>query len=325
MKLNTRCGRIKQNMAVLKIKTVASRDILIPSHTANLILDCGSGNAALLYIYILSHSCELDTDQAKKRLKMSDAEIHEALTVLERNGIIGKTESPRLPERADTTPDYTQRDVAERMGSDDNFKRLVAFCENSLGKILSSYDTQILLGIYDWLGLPFEVACLLITSCVDEARKKLGPGRVPTMRTIEKRAKDWVSRGILTIGRAEEHLREREKLGEEKVQIAKVLRITGRALSPTEEKYIAAWVGAGLSHELIEAAYDKTVVNTGSLKWSYMNKILAAWNELGYKTLSDIENGEKLPAQADAPAADEDAAERLRALNRKKREKLKEQ
>ncbi|MBQ9986198.1 MAG: DnaD domain protein [Oscillospiraceae bacterium] len=311
-------------MAVLKVKTAASRDILIPSHSANLLLDCQSAEAALLYIYILSHGGELDISAASKRLKLKEEAINDALKVLEAKGIVGKTEAPKPAQRSDAVPDYTQKDIAERMGSDGQFKQLVAFCENALGKYLSSYDIQVLLSIYDWLGLPFEVACLLITSCVDEAHKKLGPGRVPTLRTIEKRAKEWVAGGILTLGRAEEYLREMEKLGEEKGRIAAILRITGRALSPTEEKYIAAWVASGISHELIEIAYDKTVVNTGSLKWNYMNKILAAWHELGYRTAEDLVREERKEPQATA-TIDEGAAAKLRELNRKKREKREEQ
>lgn len=308
-------------MGVLKLKVPLTRDVVIPSHSANLLLDCADGNAALLYIYILAHSGELDTSAAEKRLKMSAEEMSRVLSLLEARGLIGKTEGIKIPERSDAVPEYSSVDVAEHLGSDNDFKYLVNFCEESLGKLLSTVDLQVLLGIYSWLGLPVDVICLLVKSCIDDMRKRYGPGRVPTMRTVEKRAKAWVRAGVLTLGRAEEYLREQEKLGREKTRFAELLRISGRALSPTEEKYISEWMSFGLSDELIEAAYDKTVVNTGSLKWSYMHRILVSWNVLGAKTLSDVEAGDNKPGEVSAhQGADESAAMRLRELNRKKRQ-----
>ncbi len=308
-------------MGILKLKVPRSQDVLIPAHSANLLLDCGDGNAALLYIYIMAHSGALDFEAAEKRLRMSAEEISRALSLLEARGLIGKTESVKIPERSDAVPEYSQTDVAEHLGSDNDFKYLVAFCEEALGKLLSTVDLQVLLGIYSWLGLPVDVICLLVKSCIDDMRKRYGAGRVPTMRTVEKRAKAWVRAGVLTLGRAEEYLKEQEKLGREKTRYAELLRISGRALSPTEEKYISEWLTFGLSDELIEAAYDKTVVNTGSLKWSYMHRILASWSALGAKTLSDVESGEQRGREEPSPAgADESAAMRLRELNRKKRQ-----
>lgn len=308
---------------MIKLKLPVSRDVVIPARSADLLLDCGDGAAALLYIYILSHSGELDISAAKKRLAMSEDEISRALRVLEERGLVGKTETVKIPDRSDAIPEYSHTDVAEHIGSDKDFKYLVNFCEETLGKILSTVDLQVLLGIYSWLGLPVDVICLLVASCLEETHKKYGAGRVPTLRTIEKRAKAWVRNGVLTLGRAEEYLKEQEKLGEDKGRMAALLRISGRTLSPTEERYITEWLGFGLSDELVEAAYDKTVINTGSLKWSYMHKILTSWKSMGFKTLSDVEAGERRDAQAEVSApGDESAAMKLRELNRQKKEKL---
>lgn len=305
-------------MAILKVALSASREVVISSSAANLLMEKGSGDAALLYIYILSHSCEIDVDAAAKRLSLSHERILAAVDTLSEIGLIGREAAPQIPERSDEIPEYSHTDVAEHMGSDESFKSLVRFCEDKLGKILSTVDLQVLLGIYSWLGLPVEVICLLVSSCIDETRKKYGSGRVPTMRTIEKRAKIWVREGIMTCGRAEEYLKEMEKLGSDKVRVASICGISGRTLSPTEDKYISNWLRLELSDELIASAYDKTVVNTGSLKWRYMDKILQTWFSQGIRSVSDIETKDFRPSGNQDAEEDISAAERLRRLNRKK-------
>lgn len=307
-------------MASIKIELSKSRDITIPLREANLLMDSGFGNAALLYIYILSHGEELDIQAAAKRLSLSSDDILTALKVLEERGIIGKTERPRLPDRGNEVPDFSESDVASFTGSDPEFKNLLTFCQQSLGKMLSTVDVKTLLGIYSWIGLPPDVIGVLITSTIKETKEKYGPGRIPTMNAIEKRAKIWASEGVMTLGRAEEYLREQERRGTVKARIAEILRISGRALSPTEDRYISDWISRGFSDELLAEAYDKTVVSTGKLSWNYMNKILLSWQAHGFTTLAEVrDEASRTQEPATSTSGDESAAMRLRELNRKKR------
>ena len=313
-------------MAKIQVILPTSRDVTIPASAADRLMDSADGTAALLYIYILSHSGELDMAAASKRLRIPEQALMESLGSLEKCGLVGKAEVVSVPERSDEIPEYSQRDVAEHMGSDNEFRYLVNFTEEKLGKLLSTVDLQVLLGIYSWLGLPVDVICLLITSSIDSARKHLGAGRVPTMRMIEKRAKEWVRAGVMSIGRAEEYLAEQEKLGSDKARIAKIVGISGRTLSTTENRYITEWLRLEIPDELIAAAYDKTVINTGERKWNYINKILMTWSERGFKTIDEVTSGErKTPvASGNSDEGDEGAAMRLRELNRKNRTKREE-
>ncbi len=317
-------------MSLLKVEISQNRDVVLNSRTANLLLDSGNGNAALLYIYIISHSGEIELSSASERLKMAPDEILKALDALRQLNLVGNTDAAKTLERADETPEYTTTDIAEHIGSDKSFKFLVNFCEEKLGKFLSTVDLRVLLSIYSWLGLPVDVICLLVTSCIDETRKKYGPGRVPTMRTIEKRAKLWLRDGVLTSTLAEEYLAKQEELNSAKKKIARILQISGRALSPSEDRYISEWLSLPISEELIANAYDKTLINTGSLNWRYMSSILESWHSLGIKTTADIQRLDKKPRD-DKPAkvatpsiSDEAAAMRLRELNRKNKMNTKE-
>ena len=69
---------------------------------------------------------------------------------------------------------------------------------------------------------------------------------------------------------------------------AELLGIKGRALSPTENKFLSSWLEMGFDDELIEMAYDRTLTNTGGLKWGYMNGILKSWHEKGLHTPADV-------------------------------------
>jgi DNA replication protein DnaD len=45
----------------------------------------------------------------------------------------------------------------------------------------------------------------------------------------------------------------------------------------------------GFDIDVILLAFDRTVTNTGGLKWSYMNKILSNWKEKGLSSVAEIE------------------------------------
>ena len=49
----------------------------------------------------------------------------------------------------------------------------------------------------------------------------------------------------------------------------------------------------GFDAEAVSIAYDRTVTNTGALKWSYMNKILQSWNEKSLHTAAEIEEKDR--------------------------------
>ena len=72
----------------------------------------------------------------------------------------------------------------------------------------------------------------------------------------------------------------------------RLLRIRNRSLSPGEEKYASSWISMGFEDGLLTEAYDRTCLNTGSLNWAYMNKILTRWHEAGIHTVEQLQKGE---------------------------------
>ena len=206
-----------------------------------------------------------------------------------------------------------------RSGEDPAFRGVLAEAERLLGHTLSGADTRTLFGIYDYLGLPVDVIMELMHHCADEARLKYGPGRVPRMRDIEKEAYIWANREIMTFEQAEEYIRSRARLRDEMEGVKRALGISGRPLAPSERKYVESWLELGFGAEALALAYDRTVTNTGQLKWSYMNKIVLSWHDKGLHSREEIERGDAPRRSAAKPRTERPASSGAGDLERMKK------
>lgn len=66
----------------------------------------------------------------------------------------------------------------------------------------------------------------------------------------------------------------------------------GRTLSPIEYEIINDWINSGISKELIIQALKESIYN-GAKSLRYISKILMSWQEKGYKSKSDLNQGIK--------------------------------
>jgi len=254
---------------------------------ADKLLACADGVCALLYLHILRRG-SFSLSAASRELKRSESEIALAADTLRKLDILH--EDYCLEEHE--LPGYNAKEIAVKAEKDSNFEGIVFEAQRQLGKLLSTNDMQILLGIYDHLGLPAEVIVLLISHCVEVYEKKHGEGRVPTMRFIEKEAWHWARTEVLTFDTAEEHIRLEKEKEEDISKIKEALQIKGRSITATEEKYINSWLDLGFASESIAIAYDRTIIGTGRLAWKYMDKILSTWHEKNLHTSQEINDGD---------------------------------
>ena len=292
----------------------AARDKLIAAH---------DGDTALLWLW-LCRSGVYNGDRAAEELCRTLGEMDRAYEKLCRMGLYPITpdrkEAPPTP--AEELPQYTVNDVLRRSSEDGSFKAVLKEAERVLGRSLSSPDMKILFGIYDYLALPTEVIFVLLNYCTELYRQKYGPGRLPSMRSIEKEAYSWANNEILTLEQAEEFIEESRSRRSRAEEIKAALGIRGRELTPTERKYVFSWLDMGFSVDALSVAYDRTVTNTGSLKWNYMNKIVSSWHQKGIHTVQEIEEKDRrtpTPAKNTEPTAPASQAElaRLRSIYEK--------
>lgn len=262
-------------------------DNIIAPSAADRLISAHDGDVALLYIYIMRTGCT-DPERAAAELCRTMQEIQAAEEKLRRMGLVLSEPGRTSILAADELPQYTASDLSRRSAEDPSFSIILAEARTVMGKTLSSNDMGILFGIYDYLALPTDVILMLLHYCQECCERLYGGRRTPTIRSIRQEAFRWANREILTIDLAEEYIRrEKEKLSRTE-QIKKLLGIQ-RDLSPTERKYISAWAEMGFEDEVISLALDRTVTQTGSLRWAYMNKILQSWQEKQLFTLEEIE------------------------------------
>ena len=189
---------------------------------------------------------------------------------------------------------YSERDVLEADSSDSEFKALRGEVERLLGRNLNTEELKILLGFIRYLGLPADVISVLICYCKDRARQR-GSLRNPSLRTIEKEAYAWAEQGIDNLEEAAAFIQAQNVRNSRMSRLQNQLQIRGRNLTAAEERYAQSWLEMGFEDEVITMAYERTCLNTGSLKWPYMDKILQRWHEAGLHTAEAVRNGDRKP------------------------------
>lgn len=278
----------------------------VPAAEAEQIIAAHDGDVALLWL-CLREDPETGIEDAARRLCRTRSEMDAALEKLQRMGLADMPAPPTpaqpvQPVRpavkllpAEETPQYTSEDLAARSREDPRFAALVIEAQRALGHVLNTNDLKKLFSLYDYLALPPEVIMMLLNYCV----KSRPTGNPPSMHQIEKEGYVWANREILTLEQAEEYIADSERRNEKLTQTAKLLGITGRKLSATESRYIGAWLEMDFDDEMIELALDRTVTNTGGLKWRYMNSILESWHKKGLKTPADVRDKDGLRKRGD--------------------------
>ena len=288
----------------------------MPAEAADKLIKSGDGDCALLYIYLMRRG-GAPAGGLCRALGFSRGRLSAAADKLRALGLLSGGE---LREGGEALPEYSAEEIVRRSGEDEGFKAVLAECEAVLGHTLTGADTRVLFGIYDYLGLPTDVIMVLLHHCAEECRRRYGPGRVPTLRQIEKESYVWVNREIMTLEQAEEYIRSREETRGNIERLRLALGLRDRQLSPSERKYLEGWLALGFTPEAIELAYDRTVTNTGALKWNYMDSIMRSWHEKGLHGVEEIEKGDlprrRQSAPVTRPGRDKPRAEDIERMKR---------
>ena len=273
----------------------ADESVVMTARAAEALVKLGSGDAALLYIALLRRHGTVQPRALAVELRWDKSRIETAERQLREVGLLAPTGAD-VPEPADEKPQYQRQDILEYLEHSDEFRNLTAEVERKLGKKLTTADIAVLLELNDFLGFPADVIYLLVCHCMDLTARKHGEGRRPTLRQIEQEGFAWARRGIDSQTEAHAYLKTyNERMGAMPAYM-RVLQLGDRTPSPSEEKYLSAWMAWGFPPETVALAYDKTVLKCHELKWPYCNGILKKWHEAGAHTPEEV-------AAKDRPAA----------------------
>ena len=271
------------------------------------VLSASDADAAQLRV-LLWVASDLSLIQKPKQLaKLADCDVkvmRDALAFWRKKGVLVSTEdaeeageetvapsqaTPKVEEpaaekplrRADELPNYTSTELAELLEKRVGVRTLVNEAQQILGKMFNPSEINILVGMYDYLGLSEESILLLLAHC-----RNIGKIR---LRSIEKYAYSLVDRDITTPAALEEEFRTVEAMYSFEGKIRTMFGMGSRSLTTRESKMLRAWVSYGYDEEIVRRAYEITVAATNKPSFPYANSILERWHAEGLKTAEEID------------------------------------
>ncbi len=290
---------------------------------ADALLKKGSGDAALLYLYLLRHDGYYEPEEVGRALKWERTRLDSAMVHLGELGI--QTGEPRpdfvqpIPD-ASEAPEYSREDLAQVLNSNGDFSYLYEAVRGMYGvAALPDRDTKTLLELFDHLGLPAEVLLLIVSHECEEYQKKYNnPAKNPPMSFIRRTAYRWKKSGVDTLEAADSFLKRQEYYITQEGALLNAVGIFGREAAAGERKFLRQWIDWGFPPKVVSIAYERTLMGTGQMKWSYCNAILRNWHEKGLHTVEEVQsaNAPRRPQKqtasnmAPAPARAISAAER---------------
>lgn len=287
---------------------LSNSSVALSGEVADKLIARGSGDAALLYLYLLRTGGDYDSAAAQKALGWNAAKVLSAFTHLVE---LGLAEDNTPPERKNAPkpehcPNYSSQDISSELSTEgSSFKPLLEEVEHLLGRKCSLADTRILLELYDHLAMPPEVLLLITARQIEETELRLGPGRRPRVSEIKAMAYRWKRLGVDTLEAAEERLQRMNYLRSQEGGLLEAVGITNRMAVDAEQRYLHQWTEWGFGPEAVRLAYDRVILRKGAMNWPYCNGILRRWHEKGAHTPAEIQAAErpgKAPKTAPPPA-----------------------
>ncbi len=188
---------------------------------------------------------------------------------------------------------FPPKEVAAAVNGNEAFKFLCQSFERRVGRPLKHSERNILMVITEEVGLPVEVAAMLVEYCfsIDKA----------TPAYMKSVALDWYSNGIGNIEKAEERINQLKERTSLENRLHTKFRMTS-VFSAKQKEFISSWAEMGISQEMIEEAYERTLDATGKLSFPYMDAILKSWFDKGITSPEQLTKENK-PAAATSTAA----------------------
>ena len=242
-------------------------------------------------LYVLAQH-EFTQDEICEKLDITKKRLTAALSFWEDAGAIERIggrskaaarEASGKVARAAELPKYTSEEIARYIESHAGVRQLLNDCQHFVGKMFNLAETEIVIGLLDYLKLDEAYISLLFAHCTKNGKKSL--------RYIEKMAIGLFDKGIISYEELDAHLCMIEAAREYDKPLRKLFGIGPRALTKKEQDAFDRWCGKWkMPFELIERAFEVTVENCGGrAPVDYCNAVLSRWFDSGYKTVEEVE------------------------------------
>lgn len=292
----------------------------IPSQLVDQHIKMGSGAAWKVLLLLLRHpDAGLEAGAISQRLGLSGADVSDALNYWLETGVLLSDDTPAAPVKeipvqqsiapitvptpavvapaapqtaaaglSGARPRFPREEVIALINDDRILASLTQEAQAALGKVLTSADLDVLVGLYSFYRLSPHFILTLLHYCVEIRRA--------SMAYAESVAVSWIKDGIddSSVDAQVDRLMSR-RTNEGRIKTA--FGIRDRNLITREKEYIAQWFEQfGFSLEMITMAYEIAVERTGKLAFGYINRILTSWHQKGISTPEQAK-AEPKPAQ----------------------------
>ncbi len=319
-------------MAYRVVVKMGSGAFFVPTEAVQNLKLCTAAQLKLLLLAFSKGFAELSPESAAAELNMTAEDAKDNLDYWVNRGILecdGAAPKAAVPSPApimqpviETVPapaplqaahvkppesKLTMKDVQRIKNEDPEVAFVLSEAERILGKTFTTSDTETVVWLLSWAGMPPEVLVTVIEYCVS-----IGKGN---LRYIQKIALDWLDNGISTVEAAEERIHAMNETKSWCGNVKRALKIRGRELSDYEKELFESWRLLNLSCELIHFAYEKCVKQTSEFKYEYINAILLSWERKGIKTVEEAKAENKPGEEQKAPSFNLDELEQRMLLD----------
>ena len=229
-----------------------------------------------------------------RRLDCTQSALEKAMTFWKNAGVMYVAEAVDAPATAADAPKpekklqssalpvYTECQTAGIIERNPDLAGVIHLCQDITGKMFTSGEVEIVIGLFDHLGLDGEYIVTLFQYCKSIEKK--------SPRYIEKMAISLFDEGIDTVAALNDYIRRREQKQSNLDTICKLIGAVGRQLTPNERKKFDCWLDEWqLDIGVITCAYEVTVDKLGEPKLAYMNKVLENWHKEGLTTVEAVQ------------------------------------
>lgn len=228
-----------------------------------------------------------DPKALAKAIGSREKEAKDALAKWLEAGILVESGEPDAPKQkarlrhADAIPLYSTSELADLLERRESVRVLLDEAQSILGKLFTPSETNLVIGLVDYLGLSEEAVLLTLAHC-----QKIGK---TNLRAIEKYAIALCDKGITDPASMEEEFLREESFHSFEGELRTLFGMKSRALSAKEEGFFKKWASYGYGIEVARRAYDITVDSIGEASIPYTDAILETWHAAGLSTLDEIE------------------------------------
>lgn len=178
----------------------------------------------------------------------------------------------------------TPAEIAEKVNNSQEIAFLFSGAETILGRALTNTDQRSLIHWVEYYSLGCDIILMLIEYCKSINKTRLD--------YIEKIIQSWAEKEINTHELADAEIKKMQKNYSLEGKIKTRLELN-RALTTKELEFVNEWSSKGVSIEIIELAYERTVQATGKAAFPYMNKIIENWLNENIRTPAAVEKYEQ--------------------------------